>query len=257
MDVYLPDTNESSPAIIYIHGGGWAKGSRTDFNTTAAFYAKRGIAGFSIDYTLTPPNGTAWPQNIQDVVAAVSFIRENSKSYRIDTQKIAVLGDSAGAQLASLVGTLSGNESFLADNSVNEKIRSQICLVIDYSGVTDLEFVGEHENPSFIYNIVTSSFGNVTYSQNPKLWIEASPATYIAADDPVFVFIHGTNDIIVPIQDAKSFDAKLRAAGVETHFIEIAADHNLLTNEAWNLQARYMLEPLLKRFFGLNQTATQ
>ncbi len=107
MDVYLPEGNGPFPAIIYIHGGGWAEGNRSDFSEIAQLYAKRGIAGFSIDYTLAAPNRTAWPQNIEDVISALTFIQANAANYHVDTQKIAVMGSSAGAHLASLIGTLS------------------------------------------------------------------------------------------------------------------------------------------------------
>ena len=88
---------------------------------TASFYAKRGIAGFAIDYTLTTPNKTAWPENAQDVIEAIRFIRGNALNYRIDSDKIALFGYSAGAQFASLAGTLSGNESFLGVPAVTKK----------------------------------------------------------------------------------------------------------------------------------------
>ena len=55
MDVYLPESQGPFPAIIYVHGGGWVRGSRSDYNYTATFYAQRGIAGFAIDYTLSTP----------------------------------------------------------------------------------------------------------------------------------------------------------------------------------------------------------
>jgi acetyl esterase/lipase len=254
MDVYLPVGSGPFPAFIYIHGGGWTRGSRADYNGTALFYAKRGIAGFSIDYTLTTRNRTAWPENIQDVVEAIRFIRENAQLYRIDPAKIAVFGSSAGAQFASLAGTLSGNETFLKGSSGNEKIRSYICLVVDYSGATDFDFIGKYENRSFIYRILKNALGNVSYSANPDLWIEASAATYISSDDPIFFIVHGTNDTVVPIEVAESFNAKLQAAGVETHFIKVIdGDHDILTSETENLVVRYSLEPLLKRVFNLDQ----
>jgi predicted esterase len=64
--------------------------------------------------------------------------------------------------------------------------------------------------------------------------------------------VHGIYDIVVPIQVAESFDTKLQAAGIETHFIKIEGDHAILTNEVYNLQTRYNLEPFVKRIFGLN-----
>ncbi len=252
LDAYLPNGTGPFPAIIYLHGGGWVAGNRSDFAAIASLYALRGIAGFSIDYTLsTPYNNSAWPQNLKDVIAALEFVRENAAVYHVDPEKIAVLGSSAGAQLASLVGTVSGDESFLELQDLQKLVKRQICLVINYDGVTDLEYVGQHYNQSLIYDIVTSAFGNQTYTQNPDLWRQASPATYVAADDPTFVFVHGLNDTVVPISVAESFNTKLQNAGVKTHFIQVNGDHDVITSEVANLQARYQLDPILAKALNL------
>ena len=253
MDVYMPNETGPFPAIMYIHGGGWVQGNKTDLSDVAQVYAKRGIAGFSIDYTLATVNQSAWPQNIQDVVAALSYIKQNAATYHIDPNRIAVLGSSAGAQLASLVGTLQGNESFLPNTAFNGALHSQVCLVMNYDGVEDLEYVGQNstENLNLLINIVGSQFGGVSFTENPDLWREASPVTYISAGDPAFVFVHGAEDRIVPIQVAQSFNIKLKGAGVETRFIQIEAYHDILDNEAINLQARYTVDPLLKQAFHL------
>jgi acetyl esterase/lipase len=253
MDVYSPNGTGPFPAIIYIHGGGWVEGNRSDFSSIAELYALRGIAGFSISYTLAAENRSAWPQNVEDVISALTYIRENAALFHIDTGRIAVMGSSAGAHLASLVGTLTGNEPFLTNRTLAMPLYSQVCLVINYDGVEDLEFVGQNstENLALLNNIVSSQFGGVTYGENSTLWREASPVTYISATDPLFVFVHGTEDRIVPIQVAESFNTNLEAAGVETQFIQIQGDHDILTNEAMNLQARYLLEPILKSFFEL------
>ena len=87
-----------------------------------------------------------------------------------------------------------------------------------------------------------------------RLWHEASAATYISSDDPIYFIVHGTNDTVVPIAVSESFNAKLQAAGVETHFIKVAGgDHDILTSENENLVVRYSLEPLLKRVFNLDE----
>ncbi len=255
MDAYIPEGKGPFPAIIYIHGGGWVEGSRSDFNNTASLYAKRGIAGFSIDYTLSQTNNTAWPENIRDVVRALSFIRENSATYKINVSQIAVMGSSAGAQLGSLLGTLSGNEAFLGNLSGKAELKSQVCLVIDYSGPTDLQYIGEKKEASFIYRIVRDAFGNTAYKENPSLWIEASPATYVAKGDPIFVLIHGIDDVWVPIDVAELFNSKLQAAGVQSYLFKIDGAHDILTSDIMNLQARLQFEPILKQVFNLNSTA--
>ncbi|MCW4028590.1 MAG: alpha/beta hydrolase [Candidatus Bathyarchaeota archaeon] len=257
MDVYTPTGEGPFPALIYIHGGGWKTGSRTDLNDTATFYAKRGIAGFTIDYTLSTNNKTSWPENIQDVIEAIRYIRQNAQTYNIDTERIGILGVSAGAQLASLSGTLTGDEPFLVGSSGNETIKSQVHIIIDYAGATDLEYVGKHENQTFIDRVIAYSLGNVTYEENPELWHQASPATYVSSGDPIFVIVHGTMDAVIPIQVAESFYNKLTAAGVETYFIKVSAgDHDILTSESENLMVRYQLEPILKQAFDLPEPAS-
>ena len=92
---------------------------------------------------------------------------------------------------------------------------------------------------------------------NQSLWLEAFPSTYITADDPVFLIAHGTNDTVVPIVISESFASKLEAVGVETHFVRVeGGDHSILTTEEENLKVRYVLEPLLKRVFNLQQQGT-
>lgn len=253
LDAYLPDGDGPFPAILYVHGGGWVQGNRSDFSQIAELYANRGIAGFSIDYTLSSANDTAWPQDLNDVIAAIEYVRENAALYNVNPEKIALMGSSAGAHLISLVGTLSGNESFLSTQT-QEPINSQICMVINYDGVTDLEYIGENLNPSLIYNIVTGGF-KATYMMNSTLWKEASPATYVSSDDPPFVFVHGLKDVIVPIAVAESFNNKLQNVGAETHFIRVDGDHDVLTSQESNLQARYQLDPLLAKAFNLELDA--
>jgi acetyl esterase/lipase len=253
MNVYLPVGNGPFPAFIYVHGGGWVEGSRGTYDHLGPFYAKRGIAGFSIDYTLATENKTSWPVVIRDVIRAIRYVKANAQQCRIDPERIALMGDSAGGHLASLAGLLSGNEPFLEGASGNPEVSSRVCLVVDYYGPTDLQFIGESEE-STAYWITAAFLGDVPYMMNQSLWLEASPSTYITGDAPVFFIVHGTNDTVVPIAISESFKTKLEAAGVETHFVQIeGGDHSILTNEGENLKARYALEPLLKRVFNLQQ----
>lgn len=249
MDVYMPEGEGPFPALVYVHGGSWVDGQRDGCDTTGEFYARRGIAGFSIDYTLATKNSSSWPQAIQDVILAIRHIKENSARYQIDPERVAVMGESAGGHLVSLAGTLSGNESFLAGASGNPEISSRVCLVADYFGPTDFQFIGE-TGPSFSPYSLIETFLGETYAVNQSRWIEASPATYITADDPIFVIVHGTNDFTVPIAVSESFESKLDLACVETYFVRVkGGGHGFSHNEITTI--RYTLEPLLKQVFDL------
>ncbi len=249
MNVYMPEGDGPFPALVYIHGGAWTGGRHDSYDITGQFYAKRGIAGFSIDYILATQNESSWPQAIQDVILAIRHIKENSAQYKIDPERFAVMGDSAGGHLASLVGTLSGNESFLAGESGNPAISSRVCLVIDYYGPTDFQFIGERGLSFNPYSLIEQFLGD-GYEINQSRWIEASPTTYITADDPVFAIVQGTNDSIVPIAISESFKSKLELAGVATYFVRVEGGGHGFSDEEY-MNIRYMLEPLLKQVFNL------
>jgi len=259
MNIYRPTACEQElegpfPVIVYIHGGAWVGGHRDAYGEVCdevhgcgglgPFYAKRGIAGFSIDYTLTTPEYSSWPVAIQDVILAIRHIRENAGKYNIDPERIAVLGHSAGGHLASLVGTLSRDETFLSGIS-----GSRVSLVMDHCGPTDFEFVGEQGLNYKPYGAIQGFLGG-TYTDNWDRWLEASPAAHVTSDDPVFVIAHGTADDTVSFPISESFADRLIQAGVETHFVRIDGGGHGFTEEE-DLSVRHVLEPLLRRVFDL------
>ncbi len=256
MDAYLPSGEGPFPALIYIHGGGWVRGNRTEYDFFGNLYARKGIAGFAIDYSLTVPSqkATCWPDAIQDVVCAIRYIKENAKQFKVDPAKIALMGDSAGAQLASLAGMLTGNEPFLQSNSGNPTVSCRVSLVVDYYGPNDFQYIGEYGVSFRTYYIIARFLGNVSYEMNPSIWNEASPATYISAHAPVFFVVHGTNDTVVPVAVSDSFVSKLNAAGVENHYRRVEnGDHQILTTQEENIQVRQELEPLLRSVFNIHE----
>ncbi len=108
LDVFLPAPANGNtppatvPAVIDIHGGGFVKGSRTGQDPISAKIAQAGIAAFSIDYTVATPTQAGFPLQIQQVLAAVSFVRTNAARFGIDPNEIGLFGTSAGATLAVL-----------------------------------------------------------------------------------------------------------------------------------------------------------
>jgi acetyl esterase/lipase len=268
MNVYTPVACEPGrespfPVIVYIHGGAWVGGHRGVYDEVGfdqicddaqdcvprgPFYARRGIAGFSVSYTLARVDASSWPQAIRDIVLAIRHIREHAATYNIDPQRIAVLGHSAGGHLASLVGTLSGDEDFLW--GVTDSSSSRVSLVMDYFGPTDFEFVGVRGEEYSPYGAIEGFLGG-SYGEMAGTWRDASPAAHVTVDAPVFVIAHGTDDGDVSYPISESFRDTLMRAGVETHFVRIEGGRHGFTNEE-DLTVRYVLEPLLRRVFDLD-----
>ena len=102
-DLYLPKGTESRPAIVAVHGGAWQVGSRDIYQYMGPCLAAHGYAVFSIDYRLTRDGQNHYPAAVQDVRAAVQWVKSQGTELRIDPVRIALMGDSAGAQLGALV----------------------------------------------------------------------------------------------------------------------------------------------------------
>ena len=244
---FQPEGVGPFPALIVIHGGGWARGDRfkEDVLPLAEMYARRGIASFSIDYRLSTPDAPSWPANIRDVVCAIRHIKENATRYRIDPEQIAVLGHSAGGHLAAMLGTLQGDESFLEGACGNPRISSRVALVVVYAGPADGDFMGRFSSPRAKKPII--QFVGAT-REAPDLWRRAFASFYISSDDPVFVIVHGTADGTVPFQVSMSFSDQLEAAGVETHLLLIeGGGHGVQSDQTQNLEVRRVLEPLMRQ----------
>lgn len=103
LDIYWEDIKQKRPAIIYLHGGGWAFGDKSEINDKANYFVPQGFAFISMNYRLR------WDyklfDQLQDVVDAILWVRKHADAYGIDTSRIILMGDGAGAHLASLVAT--------------------------------------------------------------------------------------------------------------------------------------------------------
>src|SRR5713101_8254899 len=101
-DFYLPKTRGSVPALVAVHGGGWQQGARSAFQHCGPHLAAHGYAVFAVSYRLAKKGHKAFPQAVQDVIAAVQFVRGSAAAFGIDPGSIALIGASAGAHLAAL-----------------------------------------------------------------------------------------------------------------------------------------------------------
>jgi acetyl esterase/lipase len=112
-DLYLPAGEGPFPLVINVHGGYWRRGSRNTFEHWGPYLAERGYAGYTISYRLTKPGKKTFPGVVNDVRAAVQFMRGEAKAFRVDPDRIALWGNSAGAHLAAMVA-LAGDSPLFA-----------------------------------------------------------------------------------------------------------------------------------------------
>jgi acetyl esterase/lipase/lysophospholipase L1-like esterase len=240
-DFYLPIDSEDIanakkkyPVILEIHGGGWNGGDKS--NTVCTIFAKqmikKGFAVFSINYKLNTipttdnpvPKVLVWPQNIADCKTALRFLRKYSNSLKINPNKIATNGESAGGHL-SLLTAYSSKDNYLNSLGLYLDQSNDVSCAVDFYGPTNTNTWG---TLSFIYS-------NQDANKDEILRI-SSPVSYVNSTTPATFMIHGDADPTVPISESQNLKSLLDAAGVSNTLITVpGATHAFpITPHTWN-----------------------
>lgn len=222
LDVFMPDTLEQqNPVLVWIHGGGWQSGDKSEFKNTNRFteLRKRGYAVVVINYRLS--GEVKFPAQIHDVKAAIRWIKANAATYKFNAAKLGLWGASAGGHLSALAGT-SANVAELEDMSLgNSNYTSQVQAVVDWYGPVDfltMDSAALAQGCSSNHNGAISPESKLIGYQittRPDLVAKASPITYISNDDPPFFIEHGLTDCTVPhAQSQLLYDKLLPVLGI-------------------------------------------
>jgi len=233
LDIYLPDKGDGPfPVILSIHGGAFKSGDKGDGQVVPMLEGlKYGYAVVSINYRLS--GEAIFPAQIYDVKAALRWIRENAKQYKLNPEKIAAWGGSAGGHLSAMVGT-SGGVNELEDLSQgNANQSSRVQAVVDWFGPTDFLKMDEQlkegkvKNPQ-IHSVPDSPESELigkNLADAPELVKAVNPETYITPDDPPFFIQHGRLDHLVPYQQSVNLADKLeKVIGKDKVTLEILPD---------------------------------
>ena len=207
---------EPMPVVVWIHGGAWMAGSKEGTPTLAL--AQKGYFTVSISYRLSQE--AKFPAQIEDCKAAIRWLRAHAKEYGIDPERIGVWGSSAGGHLVALLGT-SGGVAELEGKGGWEDQSSRVQAVCDFFGPTDFTRMMEGRSTMDHYaaNSPESLLIGGPVLENKDKCAKANPITYVTADDPPFLIVHGESDTIVPINSSELLDVALRKAGVDATFV--------------------------------------
>lgn len=220
LDLYLPEAHSKPvPLLIWIHGGGWQNGSKSNCPFLRQGYLEKGYAVASLDYRLT--DAAKFPAQIEDCKAAIRWLRAHAGKYGLNPDAFGVGGSSAGGHLVALVGTTGEMKEF--DVGEHLDISSRVQAVYDLFGPTDIiRFV---QTPGYESHAKADSpEGKLLGSAPLEARAEAkraNPITYVTPDDPPYLIVHGDADGTVPINQSQSLHAALVAAGVPSRFITI------------------------------------
>ena len=205
LDAYLPRSNGSPrPAVVIVHGGGWRSGTRATFapgeasvEPTARLFAARGWATFSIDYRLAP--ASRFPAQVSDVQSALAWVRRNSVRYRIDPRRVALLGASAGGNLA-------------VEAALTSAPGTASAAAVSWSGPMDLTSFYHALAARGSRPFVVDYLGCAPAACASR-YRDASPTDQVTPTSPPTLLANGTSEI-VPLQQASEMAAELAAKHV-------------------------------------------
>ena len=208
IDIVQPAIGDGPfPAVLVIHGGAWHEGGREENHRYLMAFARRGYVAASPQYRFCPKD--TFPAQLEDVKAAVRFLRSNAKSLKVDPDRIGAMGFSAGAHLALLLGMTGPTDGF--DGAASKGVPSaRVQAVVDFFGPADLT-AKDFSNTArgFVQCLI-----GAPASEKPELAARASPVTYVDADDAPVLIFHGSRDTLLPPTQAVALMEKLSAAGV-------------------------------------------
>ncbi len=216
-DLYQPKAPGKYPAIIAVHGGGWQGGSPVAYRYWGPYLAKQGIVVFAISYRLTRPGQKTYPQAVQDVRAAIQFVRGRGEAIKVDGERIGLQGGSAGGHLVSLTA-LAGEEAPFANAYPNDpfaSVSARVKAVVSFYGVYDLQQQWNHDVLHRPLDNISEKFLGATPMDNRKLYFEASPMSYVlkSKNTTSFYLINGTEDDVVDRSQSDNFLLALKQAG--------------------------------------------
>lgn len=281
LDLYEPPGAPGShPLVVFIHGGGWMSGHTRhsgafeNWPGVLASLAEKGYVVASVEYRLS--GEAPFPAAIQDIKAAIRWLRARAPQYGIDRQRAIVWGGSAGGQLAALAATSCGVAALRPVTELGavpppapggrrvprpEDSESD-CVqgLITWYGIFDFATIAAQSGPDGPQRLGSAETAPSRYlgcalsSCSPAILAAASAASYVDSNDPPALLIHGTVDHTVPVQQSRDFYALLRSKGVSAELVEIpGVDHSFIGSTPQATRAASLLA-LRKSFDFIDRT---
>ncbi len=243
MDILQPKSDEKLPAIVYVTGGGFINANKDNGLQLRMHLAEAGYVVASIQYRVAPT--VKFPQPLEDVKAAIRYLKAHADQYGIDPERVGIVGGSAGGYLTAMAGTTSGTTTF--DKGENLNVNSNVKAAVDLYGLSDLTCIGDD------YSDEVKGF-HKSPAATEALWVNGSPVfggkdggiladkeaadfanpiNHISKDSAPMLLMHGTADYVVsPSQTDLLFQA-LQKNNIpsERYLVEGAAHGGIYWNQ--------------------------
>lgn len=199
------DRGGRAPVLLQVHGGAWMVGDkRGQAHPLMSHLAELGWVCVSVNYRLSPRS--TWPDHIVDVKRAIAWVKEHIAEYGGDPEWIAITGGSAGGHLSSLAALTANDPRFQPGF---EDVDTRVQAAIPFYGVYDFTRSDDSMHPLLV-PVVAKRVFKLSRTETAEPFRLASPITHISEDAPPFFVLHGVNDSLIPVGQARSFTARLR-----------------------------------------------
>lgn len=215
LDVYAPRGRAPAngwPVVLAIHGGGWRRFSKEQYGPKAAALVPDGFVVVAPNYTLSAKGSPSWPEAFDDVQNAVRWVKSHAAQFKLDSNRIAAMGESAGGHLAAMLGVA-------ADDS------ARVRAVVSISGPTDLISLARESSDA--RPAVAQFLGGPVIRLRSR-YRDASPIAHVTPDDSPMLLVHGSDDSLVPPIQSRQLSKALTAAGVRNRVLILSGvDHEV------------------------------
>lgn len=212
LDLYVPSDVKQPPLVIYVHGGAWNAGNKTQYPT---FLVDNGFAVATLDFRST--DIAPFPANVHDIKAAIRFLRSKARDYGYRADRIAISGASSGGHLAALVGVTSGVTALEGDEGDFRGQSSSVQAIVSWFGASNLTTILSQSTP-FGLEVRVPALSRLLGDQPekaPDLARLASPVFHVDAKDPPLLLLHGDQDRQMPINQLHELDGAYARAGLK------------------------------------------
>lgn len=248
--LFLPRRSDpGAPVLMYVHGGGFMAGSRLETAADLRWFADRGWLVASVDYRLWREGAPTWDKAPRDVACALVWVYQNAERFGGNPDRLAVLGDSAGGNLAINLAYAAALGQAPTDCG---PVPVPQAVVVQYPAVDPIVLYEDgYPVPGFEPRMLTTGYLGGRPDDVPDRVRAVSSATYLSESAPPTLIIEPASDILVPSASVYAFAEQARAAGVDIELVRIPyANHiynqmaaNSLGNQArLTITARYLVE---------------
>lgn len=208
----LNSCDDMRPCVLFFSGGAYMTINHSLWMMELLYYVQNGFIAATAEYRTS--NEAMFPAQLNDVKAAVRYLKAHANDFGIDPNKIFLMGESAGGTLVSLAGTTANNKEYDIGDYPDES--SSVCGVIDIYGQTLLT-----EQCCNTAGLIPEWTMNAFVGEHMEYAAEASAVNHVSADASPFMIIHGTDDQIVPFAQSEILYEKLVECGVYAELLEV------------------------------------